>query len=177
VPFNDPTDLNCHEAKCAERVIGNSFTVPAKGTTRVTERQRRILAAAKAGGVALKTAAAQAGVHVNTALKVLKDPGTREIFREIVASLDEELQQLAGLIVKTLATDLVSAQNESTRARLREEALKTMAHLRQLGNFGLTSTAGSDASGGAKTLGDILVQVSHSHGTTTATVAQPTFHD
>jgi hypothetical protein len=146
-----------------------------RGQSKVKDVKRRQIVAAKASGKTDQEVADITGVCRGTVHKVLKDPGTREIFREIVASLDEELQQLAGLIVKTLATDLVSAQNESTRARLREEALKTMAHLRQLGNFGLTSTAGSDASGGAKTLGDILVQ--HSHGTTTATVAQPTFHD
>jgi hypothetical protein len=143
--------------------------MPAKGTSKVTERQKRILVAAKAGGIAIEKAAASAGVARSTAMKVLKDPGTREIFREIIASQDEALQGLMALVVKTLAEDLVSAQNDTNRARLRDEALKILAHARQLGNFGVTANAaGSDVSGGAMTLGDILVRVSTATTTTPA---------
>ena len=141
--------------------------MPAKGTSKVTERQKRILIAAKAGGIAISKAAAAAGVHTNTALKVLKDPGNREIFREIVAAHDAELNGLFGLIVKTLEEDLVSADNQSNRARLREEGFKVLTLARQLGNFGVTASAvDGGGSGGAMTLGDILVRVSHTQTTT-----------
>jgi hypothetical protein len=152
-----------------------------RGQSKVNESKRRAIVAAKAAGKTDQQAADAVGVCRMTVHNVLKDPGTREIFREIVASLDQELQQLAVMVIKTLAQDLVSAQNETSRSRLREEALKTMAHLRTLGNFGMQVAGdGTAVGGGAKTLGDILVQVSHTAhggGTTTATVAKPTFHD
>lgn len=133
--------------------------MPRKGTTKVTDRQKRILAAARAGGVSVEKAAAAAGIAKGTAYKALADPGTRNLFREIKAAHSQELAGLYGLIVSTLAEDLEKAENEASRAKLRQEALQLVAYFEPQISGG--SQAGGEAVTGpatAPTLGEILVR-------------------
>lgn len=131
--------------------------MPAKGTKKLTESTKRRVIAAKAAGLTDAAAAAAAGVGRTTIHKVLRDPGTRNLMREIKAAFADELAELWGLCIKSLRDDIVSAHNEGTRARLRDEVQRLMAFAEMPVGGGVV--VGDSAQQGA-TLGQILASVS-----------------
>lgn len=104
-----------------------------------------------------------AGVTEPTAIKVLKDPGSRNMMREMKWHFADDIAEIFRKSLKSLEKDLEAAKTISERQKLRDEVLRLLSY----GEIASTTqTAGVVQAGAAPgaapavggTLGDILVQ-------------------
>lgn len=97
--------------------------MPAKGKSKVSETQKRKIAAGKALGKPSAAIAADAGVSISTVDHHAQKPHTQALIRKLKDRHSEELEKLFSAALKGIKTDLASAHGD-IRVRTRAQVLK-----------------------------------------------------
>lgn len=99
--------------------------MPAKGKKRVTDVQRRVMAAGRAQGKTAKQLAADTGLAEKTVEKQLKDPRTVTFVHEYKARSEKDLSAIWDLMIKRLKRD-IDAIDPDIRRHARGQFMKLL---------------------------------------------------
>lgn len=116
--------------------------MPSKGKTRVTDAQRRKIAAAKLAGKSRKRIAAEVGLADSTVSHQLADPRTVTLTLQLKHRNAPQIERMHGLMLDSLERDLKS-RNKTVCAMARGQFLRLLP----LGDPPLLRIAPSDAPG------------------------------
>lgn len=89
--------------------------MPRKGTKRVTDAQRRVMAAGRVAGKTVKALAQATGLAPKTVEKQLKDPRTVTYAQEYKARDEKALSEIWALMIKRLRRDIDAADPDIRR--------------------------------------------------------------
>lgn len=131
----------------------------------LTDNKKAEIIAARASGMPVRAVAAACQVSEKTVINVYRDPGARDLFREILLARQAEIDDLFGLAIQTLHRDLVSAKNGEA-AKLRAEVYRLVelgrAPVPREGmSSGVSVSVGGSGGGGAgagMTLSEVLIR-------------------
>ncbi|MGP0075597.1 MAG: helix-turn-helix domain-containing protein [Bryobacteraceae bacterium] len=125
--------------------------MPAKGKTRVTDAQRRKIAAGRAAGKPRKRIAAEVGLAESTVARQLADPRTQTIALRFKHRYERKFETMYGLTLKSMEADLRS-KDKALVAAARMQFMRLLV----LGDPPLLRIAASDNSDGEFTLEELL---------------------
>lgn len=125
--------------------------MPAKGTSRVTDAQRRTLAAGRLAGKTAKQLATATGMAKKTVERQLKDPRTVAYAQGYKARDEADLAEMWKLMLKRLKKDIDSADAD-VRSRARMAFMKLLV----LGEAPLERITPPGPQGGDFTLEELL---------------------
>lgn len=126
--------------------------MPAKGKPKVTDAQRKQIAAARVAGKTRKAIAHETGLSEHTVAHQLADPRTATFTLAMKAKNEPQMARMFALTLNTMEADLKS-KDKAISSAARAQFLRLMP----LGDPPLLRIAQADNSGGDFTLEELLV--------------------
>ena len=126
--------------------------MPAKGKSRVTDAQRRKIAAGKVAGKTNRAIAAETKLGVRTVDRQATDPRTVTLALKLKEGCEDDFKKLYGETLRTLKRD-IQAKDRNVCAMARGQFLRLLV----LGDPPLLRVAPVDTSGGDYTLEELLI--------------------
>lgn len=146
--------------------------MPAKGTTKVSEKQKSLIVKRRMQGATNTQIAAETGMHPVTVSLAWNSPESQAIVARARYECAPEIRNLYRQVIDTLVEDLAGSKSVTERMRLRDEALSIMAR----GEPVAAQAAAQNEGNGEYTLQELLLRVSRATmpaGTTGVSIHPP----
>ncbi len=133
--------------------------MPAKGKSKISDAQRRKIAAAKVAGKSHRTIAAETGLALTTVDHAATDPRTVTLILHLKAKKEPQIERMFTLALDTMERDM-NSKDASVRSAARAQFLRLLP----LGDPPLLRVAANDGSAGDFTLEELLVTLRKASG-------------